>query len=144
MRNFVYPANLIAEKWGEFTVKFPDLPEAITSGKNRLDALAQASDCLEEAIAARISDRLDIPEPSAPRRRQALVPLPAPMAAKAALYLAVRESSESNSRLARRLGLDEREIRRMLDPRHATRLTRLQEVLNLLGKRLLVSMDNAA
>lgn len=144
MRNFVYPAILIVEKKGGFTVQFPDLPEAITSGKDRRDALLQASDCLDEAIAARIADQLEIPQPSAPRRAQVPVPLPAPMAAKAALYLAIREASLSNSELARRLNLDEREIRRMLDPRHATRLARIQQVLESLGKRLLVSMDNAA
>lgn len=144
MRNFVYPAILIPEKRGGFTVRFPDLPEAITSGRDRTDALVQAYDCLEEAIAGRISDQLEIPEASMPRRRQVLVALPAPMAAKAALYLAIKDASLSNSELARRLGLDEREIRRMLDPRHATRLARIQTVLEFLGKRLLVSMDSAA
>src|SRR5258705_13963597 len=64
MRSFVYPANLSPEKGGGFTVQFPDLPEAITSGKNRADALLQAADCLEEAIAGRIADRLDVPLPT--------------------------------------------------------------------------------
>lgn len=66
------------------------------------------------------------------------------MAAKAALYLAIKETGLSNAKLARRLGYDEREIRRMLDPRQATRLARIQRVLNFLGKRLLISMENAA
>ncbi len=144
MRNFVYPAMLTPDPKGAFTVRFPDLPEAITSGKDRPDALAQAYDCLEEAVAGRIADQLDIPPPSAPRRKQILVPLTAPMAAKAALYLAIKDASLSNSELARRLKVDEREIRRMLDPRHATRLGRIQKVLEFLGKRLLVSMDSAA
>lgn len=145
MRIFVYPAVLTAEKKGGFTVHFPDLPEAITSGKSRDDALAQASDCLEEAIAGRISDGLEIPEPSGARGRGiTTVPLPAAMAAKAALYLAIKAAGVSNSELARRLRLDEREIRRLLDPRHATRLTRIQQVLEALGKRLVVSVDNAA
>jgi antitoxin HicB len=144
MRNFVYPAILSSERKGGVTVQFPDLPEAITSGRNQADALVQASDCLEEAIAGRIVDKLEIPAPSAPRRGQVRVALSAPMAAKAALYLAIREASVSNSDLARRLGLDEREIRRMLNPRHATRLARIQQALDSLGKRLLVSMESAA
>ena len=144
MRNFVYPATLSPEKRGGVTVQFLDLPEAITSGKDRADAVAQAADCLDEAIAGRIVDGLEIPEPSASRRRQVPVPLPAPMAAKAALYLAIKESGVSNVELARRLGFDEREIRRILDPRHATRLARIQQVLEALGKRLVVSMDSAA
>jgi len=49
------------------------------------------------------------------------------------------------SRVTRRkLGLDEKEIRRMLDPRQATRLSRIQTALDFLGKRLVVSLDNAA
>jgi len=152
MRSFAYPAVLTPEKKGQFTVQFPDLPEAITSGRNLADALAQASDCLEEAIAGRISDGLDVPEPSAPRSKRgsrapgtdAMVLLPAAMAAKAALYLAVRAAGVSNSELARRLDVDEREIRRLLDPRHATRLARIQQVLEALGLRLVVSLDSTA
>ena len=64
MRSFVYPANLSPEKGGGFTVQFPDLPEAITSGKDRADARLQAADCLEEAIAGRIADGLGVPVPN--------------------------------------------------------------------------------
>jgi antitoxin HicB len=152
MRTFAYPAILTPEKKGHFTVQFPDLPEAITSGRNLADALVQASDCLEEAIAGRISDGLEIPEPSVPRHRRgtrapgkdAIVLLPAAMAAKAALYLAIRAAGVSNSELARRLDVHEREIRRLLDPRHATRLVRIRQVLEALGQRLVVSLESAA
>ena len=144
MRTFVYPATLRPEKRGGFTVQFPALPEAITSGKNRTDALLQAVDCLEEAIAGRVADGLDVPVPTVARRSHVQVALPAPMAAKAALYLAIQESGFTNSELGRKLGLDEKEVRRMLDPRHSTRLSRIQAALDFLGKRLVVSMDNAA
>ncbi len=144
MRSFVYPVNLIPEKGRGFTVEFPDLPEAITSGKDRADAILQAADCLEEAIAGRIADGLEVPVPTAARPKQVQVPLPAPMAAKAALYLAIQEAGFTNSELGRKLGVDEKEIRRMLDPRHATRLSRIQTALDFLGKRLVVSLDNAA
>jgi len=144
MRSFIYPAYLSPEKRGGFTVQFPDLPEAITSGKNHADALLQAADCLEEAIAGRIADGLDVPAPTVKRSNHVQVALPATMAAKAALYLAIQEAGFTNSELGRKLGLDEKEIRRMLDPRHATRLSRIQMALDFLGKRLVVSLDNAA
>ena len=70
-------------------MQFPDLPEAITSGKDRADALLQAADCLEEAIAGRIADGLDAPLPTMTRRKHIQVLLPAPMAAKVALYLGI-------------------------------------------------------
>ncbi len=144
MRSFQYPATLRPEKEGGFLVRFPDLPEAITSGTDRHDALLQAADCLEEAIAGRITDGLEIPAPSSLRRSQVLVPVPAPTAAKAALYLAMREAKVKNTELARRLGCDEKEVRRMLDPRHPTKLPRIRQALEALGKRLVVAMDEAA
>ena len=144
MQSFVYPAKLTPEKGGGFTVQFPDLPEAITSGKDRADALIQAADCLEEAVAGRIADGLDVPVPRVARRKHIQVTLPAPTAAKAALYLAIQEAGLTNSELGRKLGLDEKEIRRILDPRHATRLARIQTVLDFLGKRLVVSLESSA
>ena len=144
MRRFQYPATLSREKEGGFTVRFVDLPEAITSGVDRNDALIQAADCLEEAIAGRITDGLEIPHPTAARRNQVLVTLPAPTAAKAALYVAMREAKVKNTELSRRLHCDEKEVRRMLDPRHPTKLPRIQQALEALGKRLIVSLEEKA
>jgi len=67
-----------------------------------------------------------------------------PEAAKAALYLAMREAGITNVQLARKLGRDEKEVRRMLDPRHPTKLPRIKEALDLFGKRLVVSVEEAA
>ena len=145
MQTFVYPARLIPEKTdGGFNVRFDDFPEAFSCGGDRAEALALAPDCLEEAIAGRIVDGLEIPVPSPIRRGRAGITLPAPMAAKAALYVAIRESGLSNSELGRRMKLGEREIRRLLDPRHPTKLTRIKTILEFLGKRLVVTLENAA
>ena len=144
MQSFLYPAELIPEKGSTaFTVRFKDLPEAITSGRNRIDALKQASDCLEEAIAGRIDDYREIPRPSRASRKEVLIPVQAPMASKAALYLTIRDLGLSNLELARRLGVDEKEIRRMLDPRHTTKLARIEELLELVGKRIVISLCEA-
>jgi antitoxin HicB len=70
--------------------------------------------------------------------------VPAPMAAKAALYLAMREVGITNVQLARKLRCDEKEVRRMLDPRHPTKLPRIEEALDVFGKRLVVSVEEAA
>jgi antitoxin HicB len=53
------------ETEGGFVVTFQDVPEAITQGEDFADALAQASDALEEAIAGRIRRGDPIPELSA-------------------------------------------------------------------------------
>ena len=66
------------------------------------------------------------------------------MAAKAALYLAMGEAGMTNVQLARKLSCDEKEVRRMLDPKHPTKLPRIKEALEVFGKRLVVSVEEAA
>ena len=145
MRNFRYPALLTEDPdAGGYTVRFRDIREAITQGQTKVEAMMQAADCMEEAIAGRIRRGDEIPEPSAARRGECGVPLPAPMAAKAALYLAIKQAGTSNLALARRIHVDEKEIRRMLDPRHPTKLPRIQLALDALGVRLVLSMEEAA
>jgi antitoxin HicB len=129
---------------GGFTVTYRDLPEAITQGENRLDALAQAADCLEEAVAGRVRRGDEIPAPSKPKRDEPMIPVPPLMATKAALYLAMREARVSNVQLARQLGCDEKDVRRMLDPRHSSRISALQRALNVLGKQIVVAVKDAA
>jgi len=50
----------------------------------------------------------------------------------------------NNSELARRLGVHERVVRRMLDPRHATRTEKIQAALAVLGKQMTVEVRDAA
>ena len=63
---FTYPARSRPDSTGELIVSIRDLPECLTSGASEAEALAEAADALEEAIAGRIS-RGDIPVPSARR-----------------------------------------------------------------------------
>ena len=135
---FVYPARLRAAGPGEIVVSFRDLPECLTSGADTAEALAEAADALEEAIAGRIVDSEPIPRPSPRRTGERSVAVPPLMAAKAALVLAFRESGLSRLAFARRLGVDDKVVRRMLDPCHATAANRLHKALRLLGRDLVV------
>ena len=139
---FTYPVTLDAEADGVFSVSFPDLPEALTHGRDRAEALVQAADCLEEALANRIVERLAIPRPSAAKGRPTVAP-GAVIAAKAALATALAESGTSRNALARALQVQSVEIRRMLDPRHTTKIGRLEEALAVLGQRLVVTVEAA-
>jgi antitoxin HicB len=141
MRLFTYAVKLTPEK-GEcgYVVTFRDLPEAITQADTINEALAEAADCLEEAIAGRIEDGREIPSPSSPRRGERSVSVPPSMALKAAVYLAVREAGISNSELARRMQLDEKEARRILDPHHPTKLPRIEAALAVLGRHVELSL----
>ena len=143
MRSFTYPTHVRRDRAGFYLVTFPDLPRCATDGRSLEEAMAEAADALEEAVAHRMRAGLDIPPPSRPKKGQRPVSLSAQMAAKAALYLAVRVAGVSNSELARRLGVGEAEVRRMLDPRHNTRLPRLEAGLGVLGQRLIVKQSSA-
>jgi hypothetical protein len=85
----------------------------ITQRETVADALREAADALEEAVAARSDDERDIPAPTAVRRDERTVSVPPSMALEAIVYLAVRDAGISNSALARRLKLDEKEARRI-------------------------------
>jgi antitoxin HicB len=140
-----YPATVVRENNGKgFLVRFADLPEAVTGGDDLEDSLTQAADCLAEAVAGRIRRGDSIPTPSKLKRGQHPIGVPLYLAPKLALYLAVREQGLPNTELARRLGVSETVVRRMLDPKHDTKPTRIQAALNVLGKRIVVSFEDAA
>jgi antitoxin HicB len=141
---FVYPVTLTPDADGGFVVTFRDWPEAITQGETHHQALEEAADCLEEAVAARIDDRAEIPLPSSPRAGEATVAVPIATALKAALCLAVREAGIGTSELARRLGVHEKEARRLLDPRHGSKAAALERALATVGRRLTVEVQAAA
>jgi antitoxin HicB len=142
-RRFAYPAKIEQDEAGFFLVTFPDFPEAATDGQSREEAMAEAADCLEEAVAGRIKRGEDIPSPS--RASEGMVPitLSTLYAMKSALYLALREANLSPADLAAKLGKDQREIHRLLDPRHASRMEALEAALHAVGKRVQVIVADA-
>ena len=140
MFSFSYPAVFRPEPDGRLTVSFPDLRGANTDGKDKQEATEEAIDCLGSYIAEAIATKRPLPPPSALKRGQRLVPVPFWIAGKLALYSAMRQQRISNSGLARRLGVRETVVRRMLDPDHATKPEKLQAALAELGQVLAVSV----
>lgn len=138
---FVYPVCLSADEDGRVMVEFPDFSFGATDGADPKEALFNAIDCLEEMLACCIGDRLPIPTPSAVPDGWAAEVAPGPViAAKAALYQAVREAGITKVALAKRLDVDEKDVRRMLDPRYATKIPALDRALAALGKRLEITV----
>lgn len=149
MIHVAYPATFSpASRWEPaetgVAVAFRNLPEAHTRGEDEADAARMAEDCLRVALEARMRHGEDLPPPSAPLPGERMVEPGAALAAKAGLYGAVREAGVPNRELARRLGVDEKEVRRMLDPGHPTKLPRLDAALRALGRRLVVEVRDAA
>jgi antitoxin HicB len=145
MDRFEYAISLkaAAPEEGGFVVTCRDLPQLITQGENQADALAEAMDAMDEVFAAYMKGGLAFPAPSKKRTGEYMVSPPAETMAKAALYVAMKESGVSKVQLAKRLGVDEKEVRRLLDPHYGSKLPRIAEAIGLLGKRLVIGLEAA-
>ena len=140
-----WSAKLAVDDQGRVQVRFPDFPEALTDGTDEPEALAEAADCLAEAVAARIADGEDLPAPSATRRGMHAVPLSPLLAYKAALFGAMRRAAISKTELARRLGIDEKDVRRLLDPRYrGSKVERLHAALAACGVAARITLVDTA
>ena len=139
-----YPASLKPNGQGGFIAQFHDVPEALTEADTREEALEWAQDALVVALSGYLDDRKDIPRPSRPQRGQKLVVLPPLIALKLAIYQALRDQTLTQAELARRLGCDSRQVRRILDLDHNSRLDLLGAALRALGKKLVLDVKNAA
>jgi antitoxin HicB len=137
-----YSVNLTRE--GSRTlVSFPDFPNVHTYGDDEGEALSRAVDALETYLMSMIEDREPIPEPSRRRRRQSIT-LPALTEAKIELYRQMRASKVGKAELARRLHCHLPQIDRLLDLNHASRLDQIEQALLAVGKRLTISVEDAA
>jgi antitoxin HicB len=124
-------------------VTFPDVPEAITEGGHKTEARAMAEEALALALLSYPQRGLRLPLP----RENGGDLIPIIVAPEDAVKLAVldawRQAGVSKSDLARRLGKDEKEVRRILDPMHRTKLSVLEAALRALGRRLVISTEAA-
>ena len=113
MQSYLYPAIITAIAPGDFEVRFPDVPEAITGGADEQAALRQAPD----ALAAAIEGYLDLgrlpPLPHDPPERAYSVALDPVLAARVALLHAMADQGVTRAELARRLGTDWKTVQRI-------------------------------
>jgi antitoxin HicB len=131
-----FPVNLEAAEEGGFVVTFPDIPEAITQGEDKEDALRHAADALESALEFYFDARRKVPAPSKPRRGQSVVELPASVAAKVLLLNEMIAQKVRPAELARRLQVKPQEVTRLIDLRHTSKIDGIAGALKALGKTL--------
>ena len=139
---YAYPFDMEPQTAGGFTVTFPDVPEAITEGDTASEARERAEAALVTALSFYTDDAMPLPTPSAARGRPVAM-VPPLVAAKLALHDAMLGAGVTNVELARRLGLDEKAVRRLRDPLHRSHSGQVEAALRLLGKRLEVRVLEA-
>ena len=141
-QRLAWPVDLQRQEDGAVLVTFPDIPEALTEGATEADALTQARDCLIAALGGYVGQRRPAPHPS-PAHGRAAVALQVLMAAKIALYGAMRTQGVGNTALATRLGLTEGAVRRLIDLDHRSHIGQIETALHALGERLMVATQAA-
>ena len=140
---YAYPCDLTPVDDGSLVATFPDVPEAITGGASRSEALALAEDALATALAGYVHEKWDIPSPSEAVAGQELVAVPAVIAAKLALYSAMRAQRITKVELASRLGISESAVRKLANPDHRSHVGQVQKALRAVGRTIKVEVTAA-
>ena len=134
---FMYPITLTPDKTdGGFVVTFVDIPEAITQGDTKAEALTAAKDALESALDFYFEDKRAVPAPSKAKRGQNVIELPASLSAKVLLLNEMIKQDVRPAELARRLNTTPQEVNRLTNVRHTTRIDGIAAALQALGKHL--------
>jgi antitoxin HicB len=139
-----YPLKLTRDNNGTLLVTAPDLPEVANFGEDTADALLRAADAIATALQGRIAAREKVPAPSAPRRGQRLVVLPAIVTAKLELYRAMIETKTRKADLARKLGVHAPQLDRLLDLDHKSQLDQIEAAVRAIGREIHIELRPAA
>jgi antitoxin HicB len=137
-----YPAKFKKEgSW--YNISFPDFSEAITCAEGLNNAILMAEDCLETAILHRITNKETIPAPSVPKKGYKEICVDPITNSKLFLYWEMQSQGIKKADLARKLDCNQKQIDRLLDVSHRSTIGQLETALFALGKRLIVSIEDA-
>jgi antitoxin HicB len=130
--------NCGIEKDGDmFIVQFPDMPNIQTFGNTHEEALAMAQEALEGCLESDISRGLPIPPPAYKEG------YPVPVASHIILSLRLRElrGEQSQTDIARKLGLSYQSYQRLENPRKANpTIKTLEKIACVYGREIIVSI----
>lgn len=135
-----YPITLTPDSNGTYLVGFPDFPEANSVGDNEADAVKNAVDALETALAIYFDERRAVPLPSSPARGQLVATLPALETAKVLLWNEMISQKVRKADLARMLDVHMPQVDRLFDLRHSSKIEFVEQAAKALGKTLVVGL----
>ena len=136
---YEYPV-ILTENANGWTVSSPDVAEMVTCGSTSNEALGRAEDALVSALSFYVDEGQPIPRPSS-CTTIFYVSVPALEASKLALHEAMLSARVSNVELARRLGLDEKVVRRLRDPLHRSHIAYVEAALRALGRQVVLEVE---
>jgi antitoxin HicB len=128
---------------GAWLVTSADFPELTTFGETTDEALRHGLKAIEEAIAARIADSVDIPLPLGETTGKShFVQVPSMVTLKAGLYMSLRNLGMSRAELQRRMSVKNREtVDRLFRLDHNTRLSSIEEAFKAIEVPLSINIS---
>ena len=132
-----YPATFTPDTNNTFLVEFRDIPEAVGVGETFDEAYQSALDGLEVALfSIYMKERREIPAPSKLVKGEYAIYLPVSVQVKLKLYNEMLAQGISKAELSRRLKVNQKQIDRLWDLGHSSKIELLEQAANKLGKRL--------
>ncbi|MDR1388784.1 MAG: type II toxin-antitoxin system HicB family antitoxin [Treponema sp.] len=127
----------IEKEGDEYIAQFPDMTNIVTCGFSHEEALAMAQEALEGCLESDISRGLPIPPPAYKDG------YPIPVANHISLSLRLRDlrGEQSQTDIARKLGLSYQSYQRLENPRKANPTVKtLERIARVYGRELNISM----
>lgn len=136
--HYSYPCRIERDGAG-WVASFPDIPEALTGGSDYEQTVELAVDALVSALSrSYVERRRELPPPGARTSGEILIPVPALVAGKLALYSTMRRNRVTRVELARRLAVSVTTARRIVDPQHRSHIAQVERALRAVGRVLVV------
>jgi antitoxin HicB len=127
----------IEKEGGEFIVQFPDMPNIVTCGFSLEEALAMAKEALDGCMESDVVRGIEIPPPSFEGG------YPVQVATNIVVAMRLRElrGSQSQTDIARRLGLSYQSYQRLENPRKSNpTIKTLERIAHVFGNELVVQL----
>ncbi len=137
---FGYRYTLKRQENGWWLVRFPGIPEALTEGETEADARASAVDCVITALAGYMKAGKPLPREGAGHSGPDRAVLPSLVTAKLAVYETMRAGGWSKVKLAKKLGMSENSVRRLLDLYHSSQMWIIDEALAKMNAELSIDL----
>jgi antitoxin HicB len=129
---------------GEFMATCRDVPEFATVADDVEGALFASVDAMQVTLSGYVDDRRPIPVPTKAKRGEHLVALPVLTVAKIALFSAMLEQNAGKAKMARLLGVHLPQIDRLIDLTHGSKIEAIEHALSLLGRRIVLDVQQTA
>ncbi len=137
---YVYPCDFTPDEdeGSGFVVTFPDIPPAITGGRDFKESIILAEDALVVALSIYVDRQKELPVASTWEKGQELISVQPLVAAQLDLYTAMRKQGVTVEDLAHRLHIPESDARQLLTLDYKTSINQVFEALAAVGSKATV------